>query len=102
MSRFEGNFAAAGGAPLANGELSDLLTTFSALHGRERQEAMACYLSATGGWNEAMKALGGAFATDAAQAGRLSPANGDKHDINQRASEYLQWQALKPAETDND
>jgi hypothetical protein len=49
-----------------------------------------------------MKALGGAFATDAAKAGRLSAAKGDKHDINQRASEYLQWQALKPAETDND
>ena len=52
--------------------------------------------------NEAMQALGGAFATDAAKAGRLSAAKRDKHDINQRASEYLQWQALKPAETDND
>ena len=102
MSRFEGNFAAAGGAPLGKGELSDLLSAFSATHGRERQQAIACYLSASEGWNEAMKALGGAFATDAAKAGRLSAAIGDKRDINQRASEYLQWQALKPAETDND
>ena len=102
LSRFEGNFAAAGGAPLGNGEMSDLLTAFSALEGRERQQAIACYLSASEGWNEAMKTLGGAFAADAAKAGRLSAANGDKRHINQRASEYLQWQAVKPAETDND
>ena len=102
MSRFEGNFAAAGGAPLGNGELCDLLTAFSALQGRERQEAIACYLSASEGWDKAIKSLGGAFATDLATAGRLSAAKGDKRDINQRASEYLQWQALKPAETDND
>ena len=43
-----------------------------------------------------------AFAADAAKVVRLSAANGDKRDINQRASEYLQWQALKPAGTDND
>jgi hypothetical protein len=49
-----------------------------------------------------MKALGGAFATDLATEARLTAAKGDKRDINQRASEYLQWQALKPAETDND
>ena len=102
MSRFEGNFAAAGGAPLGNGELGDMLSAFSALRGRERQEAIACYLSASEGWDKAMTALGGAFAADAATPGRLSAANGDKRDINQRASEYLQWQALKPAETDND
>jgi hypothetical protein len=102
LSRFEGDFAAAGGAPLGNGELGDLLSAFSALQGRERQQAIACYLSASEGWNEAMKALGGAFATDATKVERLSAAKGDKRDINQRASEYLQWQALKPAETDND
>ena len=102
MSRFEGDFAAAGGAPLGNGELSDLLSAYSALQGRERQEAIACYLSASEGWDEAMKALGGAFATDAAKATPSSAAKGDKRDINQRASEYLQWQAFKPAATDND
>ena len=102
MSRFEGNFAAAGGTPLGNGELSDLLTAFSATHGRERQQAIACYLSASEGWDKAMRSLGGAFATDAATAGRSSAGERDKHDVNQRASEYLQWQALKPAETDND
>ena len=102
MSRFEGDFAAAGGAPLSSGELSELIGTFSALSGRQRQEAIACYLSASEGWDEAMKALGGAFATDAAQAARSGADEGDKRDINQRASEYLQWQAFKPAGTDND
>ena len=102
MSRFEGDFAAAGGAPLSSGELSELIRTFSALSDRKRQEAIACYLSASEGWDEAMKALGGAFATDAAQAARSGPDEGDKRDINQRASEYLQWQAFKPAGTDND
>ena len=102
LSRFEGDFAGAGGAPLSNGERLDLRAGFAALQGRERQQAIACYLSASEGWNEAMNALGGAFAADAAKAGRLSAAKGDKRDINQRASEYLQWQALKPAETDND
>lgn len=102
LSRFEGDFGAAGGAPLSSGELSDLLTAFSALSGRKRQEAIACYLSASEGWDEAMKALGGAFATDAAQTARSGADKGDKRDINQRASEYLQWQAFKPAGTDNE
>src|SRR5688500_2216863 len=70
LSRVGGDFAAAGGAPLSSGELSDLLTAFSALSGRRRQEAIACYLSASEGWDEVMKALGGAFATDAAQTAR--------------------------------
>ncbi|MGI8610804.1 MAG: hypothetical protein ACR2KH_00785 [Sphingomicrobium sp.] len=102
MSRFEGDFAGAGGGPLSNSELLDLLAAFSALHGRERQEAIACYLSSSEGWDEAMKALRGAFAADAAQAVRSSAESDDKHDINQRASEYLQWQALKAAGNDND
>jgi hypothetical protein len=29
---------------------------------RDRQEAIACYLSASEGWNEAVQRLGGAFA----------------------------------------
>ena len=30
--------------------------------GRDRQEAIACYLSASEGWSEAVQRLGGAFA----------------------------------------
>ena len=102
MSRFEGDFAAAGGVPLGDEGQADLRAALSALRGRQREDAIACYLSAGEGWDEAMKALSGAFAADAAQAVRLSAAKGHKRLINQRASEYLQWQALKPAETDND
>ena len=101
MSRFEGDLSA-GGAPLGKSERDELLAAFAALQGRERQEAIACYLSASEGWNEAMKALRGAFALDAAQAVRLNATSDHKREINQRASEYLQWQALKPAGTDND
>jgi len=102
LSRFEGDFAAAGGVPLGDEGQTDLRAALSALRGRQRENAIACYLSASEGWDEAMKALSGAFAADAAQAVRLSAAKGHKRLINQRASEYLQWQALKPAETDND
>ena len=68
----------------------------------ERREAIACYLSASEGWDEAMKALRGAFASDAAEAVRSGGKGQNKHAVNQRASEYLQWPALKPAGTDND
>ena len=102
MSRFEGNFSAAGDAPLGATELLDLLGANTALTGRERQQAIACYLSAGEGWDEALKILRGAFASDAAQGFRASEIKQDKRDVNQRASEYLQWHALKPAGTDND
>ena len=32
----------------------------------QRQQAIACFLSASEGWSDAAKALGGAFASDAA------------------------------------
>ena len=93
MSRFEGDFSAAGDASLDTTELLNLLGADS-LTGRERQEAIACYLSASEGWHEALKALRGAFASDAAGGVRSGGSKQDKHEINQRASEYLQWQAL--------
>ena len=102
MSRFEGDFAAAGSGRLGDGEVHDLLGAFSSGHDEGRQAAIACYLSASEGWNEAMRALRGTFASDAAEAVRMSRATPNKRGVNQRASEYLQWQALKPAGTDND
>ncbi len=102
LSRFEGDFSAAGDAPLSTAELLNLLGADTTLTGRERQEAIACYLSVGEGWDKALKALRGAFASDAAEAVRPSGSKQDKRDINQRASEYLQWQALKPAGSDND
>jgi hypothetical protein len=101
LSRFEGDFSAAGQAPLSRNELLDLLAASTAMSSDERQQAIACYLSASEGWHEAMKALRGAFATDAAAAVKLGGAK-NVRDINQRASEYLQWQSLKPTGSDND
>ena len=107
MSRFEGDFGAAGEARLGRPELLELLSGCSSLAGcpsiagRER-EAIACYLSASEGWDEALKALRGAFASDAAAVVRSSGDKVDEREINQRASEYLQWQALKHGRTDND
>ena len=89
MSRFERDFEAAGEAP-------------SAAVPSEQREAIACYLSVGEGWNEAVKALRGAFASDAAQALQSAGNAEDKREINHRTSEYLQWPALKGAGTDND
>ncbi|MEO8175600.1 MAG: hypothetical protein ABI626_02960 [Sphingomicrobium sp.] len=63
--------------------------------------AIACYLSSGEGWVEALKTLRGAFAIDAAQAGQAGLAGRDEHEINQRASEYLQRPGLKPVGSDN-
>jgi hypothetical protein len=101
LSRFEGDFFAAGKAPLSASEMLALLGA-DKLEGRERQAAIACYLSASEGWHEALKALRGAFASDAAAAVRSSGKQQDKHEINQRTSEYLQWPPLKAAGSDND
>ena len=62
MSRYEGEIAASGDAEFDFRELIAALG--GASHG-ERMQAIACALSAGTGWREAMKQLGGAFATDA-------------------------------------
>ena len=102
MSRFEGDFSAAGDAPLSPAELLSLLSANAAPTGSERHAAIACYLSAGEGWHEALKALGGAFASEAADAVRSNGGKRNEDDINQRASEYLQPQPLKNAGSDND
>jgi hypothetical protein len=89
LSRYERDFSVAGDAP--PGTVPD-----------DQRDAIACYLSAGEGWSEALKALGGAFATPAT---RVPPKRGhdrDKQEINHRTSEYLQWPGLKSAGTDND
>ena len=43
-------------------ELLGLLGDAAAESCRDRQEAIACYLSASEGWSEAVQRLGGAFA----------------------------------------
>lgn len=99
MSRLEGDFSSAGDASLSTEELVNLLSAGSGLNSRERQAAIACYLSAGEGWDEALKSLGGAFAPQDGEAEEIKP---NKHDVNQRTSEYLQWPGLKPAASDND
>ena len=89
LSRFERDFEAAGDAP----------------HGAvpsDQREAIACYLSAGEGWSQAMKALRGAFASEAAATPNAGVNAQDKQEINHRTSEYLQWPGLKSAGTDND
>ncbi|MEO5612834.1 MAG: hypothetical protein ABIT68_08860 [Sphingomicrobium sp.] len=102
MSRFEGDFSAAGDAPLSTTELLTLLGTSTALSVRERQQAIACYLSAGEGWDEALKTLSGAFASDATQGADATDVKPNERAVNQRSSEYLQWPALKPAASNND
>ena len=89
MSRFERDFDAAGHAP-PEAVPSD------------QREAIACYLSAGEGWNEALKALHGAFASETAAPAESPHETQNKHEINHRTSEYLQWPGLKSAGTDND
>jgi hypothetical protein len=89
LSRHERDFTAAGDAPPG------------AVPGDQR-EAIACYLSAGEGWSEALKALRGAFASEAGVTAHSTENAQDKHEINHRTSEYLQWAPLKSAGTDND
>jgi hypothetical protein len=68
----------------------------------EQRDAIACYLSAGEGWSDALKALHGAFASKAAATPSPPGKAQHEHEINHRASEYLQWPGLKNGETDND
>ena len=89
MSRLERDFAAAGKAPPA--ALSS-----------DQRDAIACYLSGGEGWSDALKALHGAFASEAAARPPRTRQPKHKHEINHHVSEYLQWPGLKSAGTDND
>ena len=65
MARHEPEFRAATEGPLSLAELMALLGDAQALTERDRQEAIACYLSASDGWADAARRLGGAFAAEA-------------------------------------
>jgi len=62
LARFDGNLKAAGEAKLDVDELLSALSGTSGAGQRERQEAIACFLSASEGWKDAKGALKGAFA----------------------------------------
>lgn len=68
MSRFEGKISASGAAPLGLAELLASLESQPVQDARDWREAIACYLSASEGWRDASKRLGGAFASEGADA----------------------------------
>ena len=61
MARFDGNLKAAGEAKLDVDELLSALSGTSGAGQRERQEAIACFLSASEGWRDAKSRLKGTF-----------------------------------------
>ena len=66
MARHEGNFRTSAGEPLSLDELVAFLATVEQSEGCSREDAIACALSASEGWQEAVKRLGGAFAEEEA------------------------------------
>ncbi len=69
MARHEGEFEAAAETSLEMGELLRVLAHAESASLRERQQAIACLLSASEGWREAAERLRGAFAAGATRSG---------------------------------
>jgi hypothetical protein len=64
LARHEPEFRPSSDGALSLAELLALLGSKDGSE-RERQEAIACYLSASEGWAEAVQRLGGNFASEA-------------------------------------
>ena len=62
MARFDGKFAAVGEAKLDIDELFSVFPGAGEAVARGRQDAIACFLSASEGWEDAREALKGTFA----------------------------------------
>jgi hypothetical protein len=73
LARHEPEFQASADTPLS---LRELLAMLGQKDGseRDRQDAIACYLSASDGWADAVQRLGGNFANEAQ---RLKERKGD-------------------------
>ena len=69
MAKHEGEFEAAAETSLEMGELLGALRRAESANDRERQAAIACLLSASEGWRNAARRLGGAFAEGATRTG---------------------------------
>ena len=67
MARHEPDIRAAGEKPLTLSELLALIGEATGESGRNRQDDIACYLSSSEGWRDAVRRLGGAFAEDEAE-----------------------------------
>ena len=66
MARHERDFRVDAEAPLSLAELLALLGESADADRRSREHAIACYLSASDGWREAVRMLGGTFAEEEA------------------------------------
>jgi hypothetical protein len=66
LARYESDFQADADAPISLDELLALLGSGADVDECSRQNAIACYLSGSEGWRDAMKMLGGTFAEEAA------------------------------------
>jgi hypothetical protein len=69
LARHEGEFEAAAETSLEMEELLRSLRRADSASERERQAAIACLLSASEGWRDAVERLGGAFAEGSAKTG---------------------------------
>lgn len=64
LSLFEGDITGSADTRLSVAQLLALVGEGPGIGGTERHRAIACFLSASEGWKEAARALGGAFAGD--------------------------------------
>jgi hypothetical protein len=64
LARHERDFRVDAEAPLSLAELLALLGERADADGRSREDAIACYLSASDGWRDAVRMLGGTFAEE--------------------------------------
>ncbi len=60
--RYERDFETADKKPLGRDDLTRLIRQRESADRRTREDAIACYLAAADGWDEAKEQLGGAFA----------------------------------------
>ena len=65
MARHEPNIRAKARTEVESDELLAILQGTTGATDTERQDAIACYLSGSDGWADAVRRLGGAFASEA-------------------------------------
>ena len=90
--RFERDFQTADAKPLGREDFARLIAERHKTDDRTREEAIACYLAAADGSDEARQQLGGAFAEPLPG---LSERREIEHAVNQRASQYFQRRGIK-------
>jgi hypothetical protein len=64
LARHESDFRISAEEPLDVDELLHLLGSGAGDDARSREDAIACYLSGSDGWRDAVKLLGGTFAPE--------------------------------------